>query len=350
MQRAFKEVCLIALLLIPSITRSQQLNAKLPENPRQFLDLATTVNGLASEKLGPWHIKATFQLLDQRGAERESGTYEAFWKSPLEYKMIYTSQSYNRTIWANASGNFATTDPRWPGDIEWMIRRSLFDVVPGGFDRDQDLHWRDATIGVKVKCIDTVPIYVYQSAQEIPFYCFDPGVPVIRFSSEVGRFYQATFNNIVSAWGVYIARDVELLHGGRAYFRLHLETLEPLSESGEDIFRADAAALPVARRMVVDSDLRDMHTTVMNGIPNSTNAIVKQPYVKTPMPNSPISSDREVIVEVLVNKKGKVADARAIRGDAFREVGAVSAARTWEFKPYVVQGEPMEFYTELEFF
>lgn len=72
MWRAFKEVCLIALLLIPSITGSPQVNAKLPGNPSQFLDLAATVNGLSSERLGPWHIKANFQLLDERAAKEDA--------------------------------------------------------------------------------------------------------------------------------------------------------------------------------------------------------------------------------------------------------------------------------------
>jgi hypothetical protein len=60
--------------------------------------------------------------------------------------------------------------------------------------------------------------------------------------------------------------------------------------------------------------------------------------------------EHAVIVQVLVNKKGKVADARPVSGDLRAQFLALAAARRWEFKPYIVQGEPTEFYTELEFF
>jgi hypothetical protein len=347
LRRVRTTLCLIVLCVFPAVHHAQPGSASpvapLPDKPDQFLALVSKINGLASENLRPWHVKASFQMLDGAGTPRETGSFEAFWSTPLKFKMVYTSPSYNRTIWSNESGSFATSEPRWPEDVEWMIRRSLFDVVPEprGERKTADLRWRDGSTGVKLKCIDFFPIYAHRLPNEVPFYCFDPSVPVIRFSSEVGRFYQAKFDNIISAHGIYIARDVELLHDGVPYFRLHLDTLEALPASGEDVFRADPASRPVMRRIVVDSDLRDMHNTIQVGIPAS---------IRAHAPATPSIGDREIVVQVLVNKKGKVSDARAIRGDAFRQVGALSAARSWEFKPYVVQGEPVEFYTELEFF
>jgi hypothetical protein len=329
MRRSSESLCLIALLLNSAVTQTQQVNMTPPDDPRQFLDVAAKINGLTSANLGPWHIKATFQFLDERGSVRESGTYEAFWKSPIKFKMIYTSPSYSRTVWANESGNYATTDPRWPGEIEWNVRRSLFDVVPepARFP-NYDLHWREVTLGIKVKCIDATSIYISLAPQDMPFYCFDPGAPVIRFSSESLQLYQATFNNFLFRNGTYIAKDVELSHARRPYFRLHVDTLEPLVESIDQIFQPDSGTLTVQRRIVIDSDLRDVHATAKSGIPHG----------------------KEVVVQVLVNKKGKVVDARASGGDGIRQFHSLAAARTWEFKPYVVQGAPIEFYTELEFF
>jgi hypothetical protein len=333
MLRRSQLVSLVICLLLPYVLLAQNSDGNssaalsIPTDPAEFLALAAKVNGLASDNVGPWHVKATFQLLDDQGKVRESGTYEAFWKSPNQYKVSYSSPSYTQTIWANDSGNFATTNLKWPGDVEWMIRRSLFDLVPEP-DRlkNLNLQWRETSKGIKVKCIDEIPVYGKLRLQGLPFYCFDSGTPILRFGSEAQQTYQGSFNSIASIGGTYIAKDVELAHDTKPYFRLHLDTLEPLHETGDEIFCPDPIAVPVPRRVVIDSDLRDMHTIYKAGIPRSAFAGSRSPMMRDP----------EVIVQVLVNKKGKVVD--------------IAAARQWEFKPYLIQGEPTEFYTELEFF
>ena len=122
------QIRLAILLLLPCLSCAQNSGGNaaapsIPNDPLKFLELAAKVNGLASEEAGPWHVKATFQILDEQGKVHESGAYEAFWKSPGKYKMSYSSPSYSRTIWANDFGNFATSNPKWPGDVEWMVRR-----------------------------------------------------------------------------------------------------------------------------------------------------------------------------------------------------------------------------------
>jgi len=59
---------------------------------------------------------------------------------------------------------------------------------------------------------------------------------------------------------------------------------------------------------------------------------------------------QEVVVQVLVDKSGSVADARGVTGDSDVQFEAVIASGKWHFRPYLVDGEPTAFYTELEFF
>jgi Gram-negative bacterial TonB protein C-terminal len=123
-------------------------------------------------------------------------------------------------------------------------------------------------------------------------------------------------------------------------------------------FRPDPAALPIVRRVVIDTDLREIETKHQVGMRHSYPAIAAAPSARSGL-NSPFANpslsnetagDREVIIQVLVNTKGKVTDARAIKGSPYLQVQGATAAWKWEFKPYLVAGQPTEFYTELEFF
>jgi hypothetical protein len=350
---------------------SSAASLSLPTDPVQFLKLAAKVNGLASDTIGPWHVRATFQVLDNDGKVQESGVYEAFWKSPNKYKMIYSSPSYNRTIWAGDSGNFATTNLKWPGEVEWMIRRSLFDLTPEpGNSERWEMHTGKTANGIKLNCFELQSESARWGPRGLPSYCFDIGAPALRFGSESRQFYQGTFNNIAVINGAYVARDVQLMHAGRPYFRIHVDTLEALPNAKDELFRADLNAVHVPRRIVIDTDLRDIHAVYKVGPaccylspPNSINpsmreqenpileqrSLMRQEQSLMYSEGLPMY-DRAVIVQVLVNKRGKIADARPITGDLRAQFLALSAARKWEFKPYIVEGEPTEFYTELEFF
>jgi hypothetical protein len=345
--RFSKQTFLIFFLLLPSVATSQSSSANtagepsVPTDPKQFLALAAKVNGLASEAIGPWHVKATFQVTDNAGKAQESGTYEAFLKSPHQYKISYQSPAYTRTLWANDSGNFATSDPKWPGNDEWMVRRSLFDVTPEPRSTNfREMLWREAAPEVKAQCLDMKEKFAPPGLQSQATYCFNTGTPVLRYGSEDLEYYQAVFNNIIPFHGAYVARDVALLHAGKPYFRLHVDLLELLSGPTDDLFRPDPGAIPVKRRVLLDTDLRFIETLKQEGIPRPVN----QKW-RTAQPLG-----QEVIVQVLVNKNGDVVAANPIMGDSLMKFQGTIAAGKWRFKPYLVEGEPTEFYTELEFF
>jgi hypothetical protein len=335
---------LAMLLFFPCVSLTQNNPTKLtttpplPTDPAKFLAIAAKVNGLAAESVGPWHAKASFQLIDKRGNVSETGTYEAFWKSPSKYKLSYTSPSYTRTIWANESGNFATTNPKWPGDLEWMIRRSLFDLVPEPRELSySDTNWKKNSNGGHLNCLTIAPLNAV-SPQAIPTYCFESGTPIVRYGSEIFQTYQASFNSIILFDGSYVAKDVELLRAGKPYFRLYVDTLEPLVTAEDALFRPDSNAIPIPRRGLLDTDLRYVDAKSA-GMSRSRSGTWGGPSMFNP----------EVIVQVLVNEKGAVVDARAVKGETSGVFSAVTAARQWWFKPYLVDGQPTAFYTELEF-
>lgn len=351
MPSTFRSLLLIASLFAPLLLSAQnRIDSRAPVTPSladpiDFLKAAAKVNGLEAENIGPWHLKATWVVLDPAGKVQDSGTFEAFWQSPLKYKFIYKSPGYDRTIWSNESGSYATSNPKWPGDVEWMIRRSLFDISPDPRNLDTwTLRFREATAGVQLKCVDWVPknemSYAFPNSA-YPFYCFDFDHLALRSGSEVLQRYQAIFNNIVSFRGAYIPSEVELMHASVPYFRLHIDKLESLTPALGDPFVPDAGAKPISRRFIIDSDIRSMHATREWGVPHPWDYRLHRP----------LPLGREIIVQVLVNAKGKVSSERCITGgDPQMQFRAAAAASRWEFEPYFLDGVPVEFYTELEFY
>lgn len=339
----------IALLLVTfesgqgqNGTKSASQSDIIPSDPIEFLAQAAKVNGLASEDIRSWHVEATFQRIDTTGKTQETGAFEGFWKSAHEYKLSYASPSFTRTIWATPSGDFSTSNSKWPDDVEWAVRRSLFDVTLEPHDmRYFKAAWRDGADS-NVRCIDILFVVAPPNFKRewSPSYCFNTSTLVLRYGSETFGRYQAIFNDIVAAHGTFIARDVELMHAGKPYFRLHVDRLEALPVQTDAIFRPDPKAIPIQRRLVLDTDMRYIQTTQMRGISRPMNRKFRTPQML----------GQEVVVQVLVDKGGSVADARGRAGDSAVQFEAIIASGKWHFKPYLVDGEPTAFYTELEFY
>jgi outer membrane biosynthesis protein TonB len=57
----------------------------------------------------------------------------------------------------------------------------------------------------------------------------------------------------------------------------------------------------------------------------------------------------EVAVEVIVSKTGSVTKARAFKGDSSLFRRSEQAALKWHYKPYLLNGEPVNVDTTLEF-
>ena len=55
----------------------------------------------------------------------------------------------------------------------------------------------------------------------------------------------------------------------------------------------------------------------------------------------------DVVIEVVVNTDGTVASTRPLQGDPLLVTAAADAIRNWRYEPYLVQGRPAEFQTDV---
>ena len=76
----------------------------LPTDPRESSAMAAPHYDFNDPALKPWHMKATYQLYDEKGKPTEQGTYEYWWASPKVHRSTWTRADATRTDWATADG------------------------------------------------------------------------------------------------------------------------------------------------------------------------------------------------------------------------------------------------------
>jgi protein TonB len=75
--------------------------------------------------------------------------------------------------------------------------------------------------------------------------------------------------------------------------------------------------------------------------------------ITTPQPTYPDFrrpvADTSVVVQGTVGKDGRVISARALSGPLYLTGAAVQAMQKWRFRPYLVNGTPVEVITNVNF-
>ena len=54
-----------------------------------------------------------------------------------------------------------------------------------------------------------------------------------------------------------------------------------------------------------------------------------------------------VLIEATVNKEGNITNVKVLNGDPILAKAALDAVRQWRYKPYYLDGEPVEIQTQI---
>ena len=76
-----------SLLRKPNLRNPSTAKVEMPSDPAALLELAAKKNGLQNVTAAPWHIKATYQVLDDKGSVKETGTFEEILGFGQKYKL-----------------------------------------------------------------------------------------------------------------------------------------------------------------------------------------------------------------------------------------------------------------------
>ncbi len=169
----------------------------LPKDPRAIFAAAAPFYDFTSPELKPWHLKATYQLYDEKGKPTVQGTYEYWWVSPKVYRSSWTRPGATRTDWHTADGKHAyQASGERLNFFEYKLQSELFSPLPDLSDLDPAKVRLDSeslkSMGHKFPCIMVVPLMPQHGRIQtvplglFPTYCFDPQKPVLLASTSFG--------------------------------------------------------------------------------------------------------------------------------------------------------------------
>lgn len=342
-------LCFLALSLTAGVPAFAQTAANatpgLPSDPRAILATAAPFYDFNSPDMRPWHMKATYQLYDDYGKPTEQGTFEYWWASPTVNRTTWTRAGATHTVWHMAGGKEAYQDTGEPlRFFEYKLQNALFsplpsvgEMDPGGYRLEEhDLGSKDS----KIPCVMVVPLMTeYKDLHSVPVglyptYCFDPRLPVLRVSRLFGSL-TTVYSQIVKLQNRFLAKDIEVFEWNRKILTAQMDAPSYMS--------ATDPALTPPEDALVDHQ----------GMVKATQGVMVGKLIKVVRPVYPpkakeMHTTGRVILEATVGRDGGIHDLRVISApSAALALSALWAVSQWQYKPYLLLGDPVEVQTTI---
>jgi len=310
---------------------------------------AAKANGLTGADMQPWHLKATFKSIDENGKPKDEGTFEESWVSPTKYKRTYVVGELTRTEFGTAKGGFITGAEQLAQAHLMEMEREFVDPLP-----DPKL-LANMPFGVKLLGSGALSCLDPQGDSGVPgalagwTYCLAHDKPILRASVSVGSHTQYVHNHIVNFQGRFVAGDLQFMQGDKTVFTAHMESVEPLTETGDALFEPPADARPVE----VKAAEADQAAPTRRLIPITVaGGIAQGMLIKSVAPDYPsIARDARVqgtvVLQATISKTGRIVNMRPVSGPPMLRPAAMDAVRQWVYRPYLLNGDPVEVETTI---
>jgi len=226
------------------------MKVEMPSDPAALLELASKKNGLQNAGAEPLHIKATYQLLDDKGGVTEEGTIEELRVSGKNYKLAYSSPSFHQTDYSSDAGLFRVGDPKWPDAPVGEAHNILYPEFPSReVIKNSKVELTNKKVGtVQMKCVN-VNNLTSDAPNRKQTYCFNPAEPMLWILETYQGVDQVVYNNIVSIRGAYVGRDAVFFQRGRALARVHLDVLNAIPNVDKSDLAPPSGARQITRRI-----------------------------------------------------------------------------------------------------
>jgi hypothetical protein len=300
---------------------------ELPNDPKKLMLLAVKSNNLHEDDVQPWHLKATFTVLDEGGNAIDQGTYEEFWGGATKHKLTVVGIGYTRTYYATDKG-FVHTGPQYLSQFQLDALGSQFaNPLPRlkAIPMLKFVHKGVEANGAKFACLD-------DATPQVPdhkTYCLESNNPVLRSVYSPTFQTQYVHDGIIRFQDRYVAGDLRFLQAGKLVLTAHLDRIEPLDVTGNEDFTPPPDAIRSPNSVQVEEEALDA-LLIKKARPVYPDT-AKLAHVKGP-----------VVVLVHFSPDGHVAAAYVIDGPQLLREAALDAVRQWVIKPFVIKGEPVD--------
>jgi TonB family protein len=330
---------LVLTLTAPCIGQTAaNASQDLPMDPRKVIAAAAPFYDFSAATLKPWHLKATYQLYDDKGDPSEQGTYEYWWVFPTVYRSSWTRPGATYTEWHAADGKHAHLATGEPFNFfEFKLQGALLSPIPGAEDLDpkrSSLDRETVKLGdIKLPCVMVIPKTVQRGQMDplglFPTYCFDPQNPDLRVSYSFGTI-TTEFNRIVKVQNRYISREILMFEGKRKILSATVDSITFLDPS-------NPALTPAPDAEVQNEGSVPIAAGVAAGF------LLKKQIPGYPQDAKAARVSGTVVLEALIGMDGGVHDLRVVSAPwPSLAASALWAVSHWQYKPYRLNGEPVE--------
>ena len=315
---------------MPAVAPAKEAPAvAMPKDPKALMLLAAKTNGLTGDDIKPWHLKASWKMLDKKGGITDQGTYEEFWVSPTKFKRTFTGAAFTQTDYGTEKGILRSGTRKLPVELIADVRREFADPFPD-LQLIQNLPFelkRNEGGDAKFICLGLestkLPAYVIFGET----WCLATDLPVLRIRASTQDMTQVAHNGIISFQNHFIATDLQFAQAGKPILTSHLESIEPLQAFNDADLAPSPDAIPIPKIVAISSGAA---------------ARLLREHDPPVLPRNIIRGSSSVVLRVLIDKDGHVVDLHFIGGTSAFKDSAIDAVRKWRYRPYLLDGEPTE--------
>ena len=302
------------------------------------LDAAHDAGDLTDPALKPWHMLATFDLVDPKGHTTEHGTFEEWWAAPDKWHQRIVSPSFNQDLYRAGDQSFSASPGRLPyflGILSQQLR-SPIPALPAESASSMALALERKNFGpVQLDCIllQSAKMQTPLSFGRSPTYCLTSQRPQLRFFMESG-VQHIVRNRLALFQGKSVALDIAIEEGEYPALRAKLDQLQ-----GGSVAEADLTPPANLPRTTLTPQIAGF---VLSGRKLSGS----QPVYPVEAKSQHISGT--VLLQAIVGRDGGIESIATIWSPhPSLSKAAIEAVRTWTYQPYLLNGEPTEVETTI---
>jgi hypothetical protein len=318
------------------------VSAKLSGLAHRVLEAGLKTNALGGSDLKPWHIKVSFQLVQLGATKPVGGTFEEWNAGQYQWRRVYqgAESNMNGAEWsASKIERYQSKPPRGGFErylLNLRVARPVIDPLYQAANIGQDFELdvkRINTAGLSLNCVLVVDAQRYAPDANpdylFPTICFDTDHH-LRLTSTSDTMVQ--FDDLQPFEERVVARDVKVIFKGSLIAEMKVSVLEPWAAASVDQVKPakDAIAEPY---------------TIEPGQPRPES--VYEVGASVPLQPNGMPFLGMFPMAILIHKDGSV-NARTgevyVLNQGLRDA-LVSAVDKWKYKPYLIDGQPVELAT-----
>jgi hypothetical protein len=182
--------------------------------------------------------------------------------------------------------------------------------------------------GIQLSCLSLDGNTIYRAPSFLigRSFCFDTEKPILRISTSNADLAQYLHSNFQNFQGRFVAGDLKIIQDRKLALTAHLEILESLVNIQEADFTPPPDAIQAPRRIVIASAIEQGH-------------LLKH---DSPIYPKGATSVGTVVIRILIDTSGHVVEAKFLAGPLELRNTSLDCVRKWTYKPYLLNGEPIE--------